>query len=124
MRTALVLIGFGLVAVLSGVENAHAGTLASAFVRGPATSQVQCIVSNIGTKAVTVVSVDIIDGAGNSVLVSNHCSATIAPGTNCAFSGPNYGRGIIVVQGITKNLRGQCVANDSNDIDVAASEMR
>lgn len=88
-----------------------------------------CVLSNVGTKPVTIISVDIINYIGGSQFGVNACAGILNPGLSCeVFANVHYGRGVIEVQGSTKGLRGQCRVKvdpmSATEDDIAASQMR
>jgi hypothetical protein len=122
-----------LLAALAAAAPAAAGTLASGVVDalGGTTSdiRVRCLVTNVGTKPVTVSEARIVDTNGDLlVLVAEDCTdAPVAPNETCVLLsdlGFYAGAGVLDVKGSTKNLRGRCQVITGDQVVHSESEMR
>ena len=99
----------GSVLFLLSVGPVHAGTLGSAFLSGGGATEIDCLVSNIGTTPVDIVSVRIFNLSGADITTSTSCGPSLTAGRTCIVDAVTVGgRAVIEVVGSTKNLRGSC----------------
>lgn len=106
-----------------------AGTLASAVLLSTDASELDCFVSNVATRPVTVTGVSIQNG-GNTILSlsADSCGSRLEAGANCVFSAALdarfSARGTITFLGSAKGLRGQCQLTSSASHLIASSDLR
>ena len=114
--------------VLYGARGASAGTLASGILLSTDAERLDCFLSNVGSKPVSITSVQINNG-GNTILSldTNTCDA-LDPGRNCTFSAGLdarfSARAVVEVTAGAKSLRGQCQLTTSSNHLVASTELR
>jgi hypothetical protein len=104
--------------VLTLGSAAHAATLASAalFATG-ANINMQCGLTNVGTKTINVTSAKVLSDVGDVTNFQN-CVGPLTPGTTCVFvsalgAGNVNPYGVITFSGSVKGVRGKCALFDS-----------
>lgn len=103
---------------------ALAGELSSPLVFSTNAVRIDCVITNVGDRAVEIVS-GITRNFQGADVTDDDCPQSLAPRTSCAFGGNALnGWGRAEVKGSVKDVRGQCQLNDANDRVLATVEMR
>ncbi len=115
------------VGLLSAAGTASAGTIASAILLSTDANSLDCFLSNVGTKAVSITSVQINNGGNTILALSTNTCDTLVPGQNCTFSAGLdtrfSARAVVVFRGKAQALRGQCQLTTSTNHLVASTEL-
>jgi len=116
------------VAFMSGAGVAWAGTLASGLMLSTDAEKLDCFLSNVGTKPVSITAVQISNGGNTILLPSANSCDTLNPAGNCAFSSDLdirfSARAVVEFRGSSKSLRGQCQLTSSANHLIATTELR
>ena len=109
---------------------AHADSLGTALLGTSDSWQRLCVMTNVGTTPVIVVSARLLNMNNDEVTTHNNCGV-LAPGDSCGFStwGPisvDWARAVVELEGknVAKQIRGQCVIWDEANRVVATQELR
>ena len=121
-RNIVVLAVVGVIAALNAVPRAEAVStkvFASPVMRGALTAQllISCQITNLGTKPVTIASVQILTLTDpiTPIPADDTCtSGPLPPGKTCTFAGTvsGLGGGAAQIAGDTRKLRGFCTLHD------------
>lgn len=117
MRTRL--IGFGVLCAVLGGGAANAATLSTPALQSDGVHRLVCVVSNVGSKAITVRSAEIIDefdgtfvGGGGSIGSLPVCNyVVLQPGTGCSSAvssngaNPRIGHCVVTFVGRKASVR-------------------
>jgi hypothetical protein len=120
---SLLLAGFS-----GGARGASAGMLASGILLSTDAERLDCFLSNVGSKSVSITGVQVLNGGFTILSFDPGTCDTLGPGGNCAFSADLdarfSARAVVEVHGGTKSLRGQCQLTTSTNHLVASTELR
>jgi hypothetical protein len=93
--------------------------VASAPLFSVSAVNLQCELTNVSTKPVTVLSANVLDASGSDITNFNNCVGTLPPGVVCVFNcqtgATNQNpHAIVMLKGSRKAVRGQCALFDGS----------